>query len=110
MDSAQGITEVAELELGTPLTERDVASYRRLIEASDTLICELDLEGRFVKANGPRTPGLRHLPCGQPATGCDGSGAGAVDFGLVPDGPVLGARSVSGAATLAVAPQGTGRR
>jgi PAS domain S-box-containing protein len=54
MDSAQGITKVAELvELGAPLAERDIASYRRLIEASDTLICELDLEGRFVKANAP---------------------------------------------------------
>jgi PAS domain S-box-containing protein len=48
MESTQHSTEV-----GSPLSERDVASYRRLLEAGETLICELDLEGRLVRANGP---------------------------------------------------------
>jgi PAS domain S-box-containing protein len=56
MDSAHGTDEVtAQERLGTPLAERDVLSYRRLLEASDTLLCELDLEGRFLAANGPMT-------------------------------------------------------
>ncbi|MBK7828017.1 ATP-binding protein [Nannocystis sp.] len=57
MDRVQGTTATGETGeptgLGAPLGERDVVCYRRLLAASETLICELDLDGRFVKANGP---------------------------------------------------------
>ncbi len=38
---------------GQPLSERDAACYGRLFEAGETLICELDMEGRFVHINTP---------------------------------------------------------
>jgi len=57
MDRVQGTTATGETGepagLGAPLGERDVVCYRRLLAASETLICELDLDGRFVAANGP---------------------------------------------------------
>ena len=40
-------------ETGRALSERDVACYRRLLEAGETLVCELDLEGRFMRVNAP---------------------------------------------------------
>ncbi|HEY0134595.1 MAG TPA: PAS domain S-box protein, partial [Nannocystis sp.] len=45
MDSAQ--------HSESPLNERDVFSYRRLFEAGETLICELDMEGRYLRLNTP---------------------------------------------------------
>ena len=40
-------------DTGRALNERDVACYRRLLEAGETLVCELDLEGRFQRVNAP---------------------------------------------------------
>ena len=42
-------------ESGSSLNERDVLNYCRLFEAGETLICELDMEGRYLRLNTPMT-------------------------------------------------------
>ena len=40
-------------ESRSSLSERDFVCYRRLFEAGETLICELDVEGRYLRVNTP---------------------------------------------------------
>ena len=54
-DSGQphGMDSTQHSESRSSLSERDFVCYRRLFEAGETLICELDMEGRYRRVNTP---------------------------------------------------------
>jgi PAS domain S-box-containing protein len=47
--------DIAADSTGQAMSEREVASWKRLLETGDTLACVLEGDGRFVRINGPMT-------------------------------------------------------
>ncbi len=48
--------------VGRPLSDRDILSYRRLLESGDTLVCEFAGDGQILRANAPLAQVLRTTP------------------------------------------------